>query len=43
MATSSLRKAKNSSRVLKGLETKRKLVQTAIELFAREEDRKSVV
>ncbi len=29
-------KAKNTSRVLKGLETKRKLVQTAIELFARE-------
>jgi AcrR family transcriptional regulator len=36
MEKSSLRKVRNSSRVLKGLETKRKLVQTAIELFARD-------
>lgn len=36
MSARGQKKKENSSRVIKGLETKRKLVQTAIELFARE-------
>lgn len=36
MSDSNRKKARNTSRVLRGLETRRKLVQTAIELFARE-------